>query len=146
PRLSLDATLGLLMAHTCAGCVGLFLAHGDVELVSGRGVDQSSLDCVKHEWARASERLRDGRPAWHGTWCVWPLPTERGTILVYVRGDAPLKLPSVRETIDALGGLFETAIELDAAAARSADVSEGVIDAYLEATPTQGVERRHLLA
>jgi len=146
PRLSLEATLGLLMAHTHASSVGVFLGQGDVELVSAREVDQSGLDRVRQTWAHESDRLRDGRPVWQGTWCVWPVPGERGTVLIYVAAEGQLKLPSVRETIAALGSLFETAVELDSLAARLPQVAEGVIDAYLEATPTHGVERRQLLA
>ena len=146
PRLSLEATLGLLMANTRATRVGVFLARGDAELVSGRAIDQSSLDRVRTTWAREGERLRDERPVWHGTWCVWPLVGASETLLVYVGADEPLKLPSVRETIAALGGLFATAIAHDGAAAKWREVPERVIDSYLEATPTEAVERRQFLA
>lgn len=146
PKVSLEATLGLLMAHTRAACAGVFQLRSDVELVSGRGIDQLSLDRVRAAWARDGERLRDGRPVWQGTWCVWPLVGSRATLLVYLRAEEPFKLPSVREAIAALGGLFETAVTLDAAAGQWPQVPEELIDSYLEATPKAAIERRQLLA
>ncbi|SRR6266568_1886728 len=146
PRQSIDQTLGLLMAHTHASSAGLFITRGDVELVAGRGIDQVSLDRVRAAWAREEERLREGRPLFQGAWCVWPLESARGAPLVYLAGDPPLGIPVVREAIAALAGLFQTAVELDGLVGRVPETAAAVIDSYLEATPTESVERRQLLA
>jgi len=104
------------------------------------------LDRVRAAWAREEERLRDGRPFFEGAWCVWPLDSARDAPLVYLASGRPLKVPAVRQAVEALAGRVQTAAEPDGLVGRAPETAAAVIDSYLEATPAESVERRQLLA
>ncbi len=147
PRRSLEETLAQVMAETQASCTAVFVGRGDASLLGGVGLDQLCLDRVRVAWREDAERLRDGRPSWNGSWCVWPCPSRRGTLLVYLAGVA-LTLPHVRGAIEGVAGLLEMLAAVEAAAGEAPAAlpgdTEKAVDLYLKATPAEAVERRQL--
>jgi hypothetical protein len=145
PQASLDEVLALLEAHTDAEASGLFVANGGgLELVALRGLDGVGLDRVRALWARDEHRLKDGRPTWEGRQCLWPIESARRQGLIFLEGPEALQVPLVRQAVDELGPLFSTALDIRGL---PTSIHAGtLIDRYLEATPTESVHKRQLLA
>ena len=142
----MEETLVQVMTETRATCAGLFLGRGDASLLGGVGVDQACLDRVRTSWQQEAERLRDGRPAWFGTWCVWPCESTRGCLLVYLAGPT-LKLPEIREAVGAVAELLDMLMGIDQGlteAPGGGEAAQAAVDLYLKATSPAEVERRQL--
>lgn len=138
PRASLDRALALLMNRAGADACGLFLTRGNVELHAGHHVDQAALDRARIAWMEDAVALRDGRPTWRETWCVWPIESPRGVALVYLTAARPLAIQVVRDVVAGLG--LAIASVLDGEDQKPEDV-----ESYLEAERLEAIERRQLL-
>ncbi len=149
PRLAIEQGLKLLIQQTHAFSSGLFLGRGhaqsarDAQLLWGQGLDQLGLERTREAWIAGTDALSEGEPAWHAQWCVWPLESARGTLLVYVAGAKPLAVEAVARSVVGLAEVFRAAACAEGMAAVSAPRRDQ-IDWYLAATPPQAVERKQL--
>ena len=144
PKHSIRQTLELLMAHVGADRSGVFFCRGSVvDLFVGHGIDQRSLDWVRRSWETQREKIRDARPIFDATRCLWPLGDCAGpgqVSALYVAGPSDVSVPTVRVAMEALGGLLQSAL----LAADGTRQFSPAIDQYLVATPTDSILRRQL--
>lgn len=146
PRGSMEETLVQVMTETRSSVAGLFLGRGDVSLLGGVSVDQTCLDRVRTTWQADAGRLKEWRPTWQGTWCVWPCESNRGCLLVYLAGPT-LKLPEVREAITAVAELLDMLLGIEQGVTEApggGEAAQAAVDLYLKATSPEEVERRQL--
>lgn len=144
PRSAMEATLSQLTAATGASAAALFRARQKVVLMWAVGIDQQCLDRAQKAWEEYGEQLRDGRPRWCDSWCVWPVEGERGPLLLYVAGD-PLKLARVRAAVEGLAGLLRTIVDINGAHPDSPPDTQQTVDEYLQETSAEAIERRQLM-
>ncbi len=145
PRGAMEETLAQLMVDTGAGSAALFLGRGEVELLGGVSVDQACLDRARGAWREDPNRFRDSQPLWAGEWSLWPRPSGRGQLLLYLAGPH-LKLPQVREAVAGVGGLLDVLVKVEASRVATPEVDIDVaVDSYLRSTTPEEVERRQLV-
>jgi DNA-binding protein Fis len=139
----MDETLSQLMEETGADTAGLFMGRNGPELMWGVGVNQVCLDRVHQAWRDEEETLRTGRPALHGSWCLWPAIRDSELLLLYLGGR---RLDSVRvqACVEGLTELLQTLVSLNGERAATGSDKERAVDLYLRETPAESVERRQL--
>lgn len=148
PRPPIEDSLRLLLAHVGGAVAGLFLASPDApqaKLLCALLLDEAALDQVHSAWAQGRDTLLQGMPFWRDSWCVWPHTTDRGLLLIYLRSEGPLHLPTVTAAMKALTPSFVGAVSIEPSGPRSAP-AEAVIDSYLQSEPPAAVEKRQMLA
>jgi hypothetical protein len=102
---AMEEILAQVMLELEATCSSVFADRGELKLIGGVGVNQDCIDRTHATWATSAAALRQGRPSWHGSWCLWPCPAPRGLLLVYVAG-ATLRVAHVRETVAGIARLL----------------------------------------
>ncbi len=147
PRAALEEALSELMHETVASAAALFLGRGDLELLGGVRVDQACLDRARAAWDEGPLRFGAGRPVTSQDWCVWPHPSTRGQLLLYLAGPN-LKLSRVPDAIAAISELLEVLVKLDQGGDPAAQTTPGTqtaVDSYLRATTPDEVQRRQMM-
>jgi hypothetical protein len=144
-RVATEEILAQVMLETAATRAILFVDRGELKLKGGVGVDQECLDRVQSSWATAAGELREGRPQWCGSWCLWPCATPGGLVLVYLAGGT-LRLPQVRRTVGGIARLLALlAIENPRQAMdEPSHAAQTAVDVFLRNASAEEVERRQL--
>jgi len=137
PRQSADTILEFLMGVNGAGAAAVFSVESEPRLFVGRGIAQSALDRTADCWRREGESLLQGRLSRTDAFLLLPvLRRDRLAALVYL--EAPqADLDSLAE----VSGMLADAVTRGCAQPEAASP----VEAYLEETPTEEIERRRLI-
>jgi hypothetical protein len=137
PRQSADTILEFLMGVNGAAAAAVFSVEDEPRLFVGRGIAQSALDRTAECWKREGGSLAQGRLSRTDACLLLPvLRRERLVALVYLEA-AHADLDSLAE----VSGLLGDAIVRGSAQPEAASP----VEAYLEETPTEEIERRRLI-
>jgi hypothetical protein len=144
-RVATEEILAQVMLETEATSAVLFVDRGELKLKGGVGVDQECLDRVHSSWATAAAELREGRPRWCGSWCVWPCATPGGLVLVYLAG-AALRLAQVRQTVGGIARLLALLVgeSHKPGTDEPSRAAQTAVDVFLRNASAEEVERRQL--
>jgi hypothetical protein len=144
-RVATEEILAQVMLETEATSAILFVDRGNLKLKGGVGVDQECLDRVLSTWATAAAQLREGRPEWCGSWCLWPCSTPGGLVLVYLAGGT-LRLPQVRRTVGGIARLLALLAVENPKPVRDepSHAAQTAVDVFLRNASAEEVERRQL--
>jgi DNA-binding NtrC family response regulator len=142
PRRSAETALGQVLLHLRASGACLFRLKDrrKLALFASRGVDQADLDRADEAWQDASESILAGNTYTDEQFALIPLASPVTGVL-YVGARFRLVLsPRAFEALRRLEPLLLAAIE----AREEPDDGASSIEAYLEATPPDQVERQQL--
>ncbi len=145
PRLLIDQCLSVLLPATQATSGGVFVVRAEPVLLYSRGVDHESLKRVGDAWVHSGRKLRGGEAVHDGTWCIWPLESPRGKVLLYIGGPKLVELERVRRAVDGLAPVFVAAAHAESMLPAATDEVRRPIDWYLASTPPEVVEREQLM-
>lgn len=137
PRQSVDTILEFLMGVNAAPAAAVFAVDDGPQLFVGRGIAQAALDWTSECWKKDAKALARGRLSRSDSRLLLPvLRRDRLAALVYLEASQA-----------DLGSLAEVATLLADAVVKGSAQPEpsSAIEAFLEQTPTEEIERRRLV-
>jgi hypothetical protein len=138
----MDESLKTILIRTKGAAAGIFLAAAVPELLSSR-LDQAGIDRTRDAWAAWREHLCEGRPVTGHNYHVWGIEsTARGTPLIYIGADGPLRVSVVRDVIQEESECLAFAIECDKTEGGLSRAETAAVNRYLSSAPLDAVAKR----
>jgi len=140
PKRSADGALGLLLGHVQASSAAVFqVRQRELVLFVSRGIDQGDLDRARRAWAQGPKRLQARESPAEDHMTLIPLQ-EREEPLGALYVGSSRRVSVGQDTLDAIVPILLAALK----AAENPTV-QSPVDAYLESTPAEEIEREQLL-
>jgi len=140
PKRSADGALGLLLGHVQASSAAVFqVRQRELVLFVSRGIDQDDLDRARRAWAKGPTRPLAGEAPAQDHVTLIPLQ-ERDVPLGALYVGSSRRLSVGQDTLDAILPILLAALK-----AAENPVVRSPVDAYLESTPAEEIEREQLL-
>jgi DNA-binding NtrC family response regulator len=139
PKRSADGALALLLGHVRASAAALFqVRNRELVLFVSRGIDQQDLDRARRSWATQQKR---GSSRSHAEDAVTLISLDEGgrTLGVLYVG-APHRVSVGPDALEVVAPILLAALR----AADNPVAVRSAVDAYLESTPADEVEREQL--
>lgn len=137
PRQSVDTILEFLMGVNAAPAAAVFAIDGEPRLLASRGIAQGALDWTAECWKRDLDGLMRGRLS----------RSDQSLLLPVLRRGRLVALVYLEASQADLGSLAEVSAFLADAVAKGSTQPEpsSAIEAFLEQTSTEEIERRRLV-
>jgi transcriptional regulator with GAF, ATPase, and Fis domain len=140
PKRSADGALGLLLGHVRASSAAVFLVRQrELVLFVSRGIDQGDLDRARRAWARIQKRLPAHEPQVEDVTALFPLQDGEQLLGALYIGSA--------HRVSVGQDILEAIVPILLAALKAAEnpMAQSPVDAYLENTPAEEIEREQLM-
>jgi hypothetical protein len=140
PKRSAEGALSLLLGHVRATSAAVFqVKQRELVLFVSRGIDQGDLDRARLAWTRAQKRPSVPDPKADGL-ALFPLREGEDVVGALYLGSTH-RVSVGQETLDVIVPILLAALR---AASHPATTVQSPVDAYLESTPAEEIEREQL--
>jgi DNA-binding NtrC family response regulator len=140
PKRSADGALGLLLGHVRATAAAVFqVRERELVLFVSRGIDQSDLDQARSAWSQIQKRPTLREPVVQDRVTFVPLWDDEEMLGVLYVG-SPARISVGQDTLDAILPIVVAALK-----AAENPLLDSPVEAYLETTPSDEIEREQLL-
>jgi hypothetical protein len=140
PKRSAEGALSLLLGHVRASSAAVFqVRQRELVLFVSRGIDQGDLDRARQAWARNQKRSASPDPKTDGL-ALFPLREGDAVVGALYIGSTH-RVSVGQETLDVIVPILLAALR---AAVNPAVTVQSPVDAYLESTSAEDVEREQL--
>jgi transcriptional regulator with GAF, ATPase, and Fis domain len=140
PKRSADGALGLLLGHVRATAAAVFqVRERELVLFVSRGIDQGDLDQARSAWSQIQKRPTLREPVVQDRVTFVPLWDDEELLGVLYVG-SPTRISVGQDTLDAILPIVIAALK-----AAENPLVDSPVEAYLESTPSDEIEREQLL-